>query len=130
AALAAAAPLQAQLREGTVQRPSVRSGLEAAATLQAGGWRRDALRTRLLVARVALGAGSLATAREQFELARPLRSRGTVADRVELCYVDALLRCTSGDVAGAERQLLQGLRLLDQYRAALGALELRATAAG
>jgi CHAT domain-containing protein len=130
AALARSASLHAQLLEGAVRRSSVRTGLEAAATLEAGGWRRDALRTRLLVARIALAAGSLATARDQFELARPLRSQGTVADRVELSYVDALLRCATGDVAGAERRLLHGLRLLDQYRAALGALELRATASG
>src|SRR5437763_5205651 len=130
AALARTAALHAQLLEGAVRRSSVRTGLKAASTLEAGGWRRDALRTRLLVARVALAAGLPAAAREQFELARELRPRGTVSDRVELSYVDALLRCAAGDVAEAERRLLRGLQLLDEYRAALGALELRATASG
>jgi hypothetical protein len=130
AALARAASLHAQLLEGNVSRSSVRSGLEVAAILAAAGWRRDELRTRLLVARIGVAAGSPAVARDQFELAQPLRRSGTVSDRVELCYVEALLRRADADVRRAERSLLRGLQLLDEYRAALGALELRATASG
>jgi hypothetical protein len=130
AALARSASLHARLLEGAVGRTSVRSGLEVAEMLAAAGWRRDELRTRLLVARIGVAVGSLAIARKQWELAQPLRRRGMVSDRVELCYVEALLRRAEGDVDGVERSLLRGVRLLDEYRAALGALELRATASG
>jgi len=129
AALARGACLRAQLLRGSVRRSSVRSGLAAAAALELAGWRREALRTRLLVARVALALGSR-TAMRQLELARPLGRSGTVADRIELCHARALLRLGEGDHAGAERLLAGGLELLDGYRAALGAADLRATASG
>ena len=130
AALARAVCLRAQLLEGSLRRSSLRSALAAAAVLEAAGWGRDALRTRLLVARVALAVGSHATARRQLELALPLRTRGTVADRIDIFHTRALLCLSEGDSAGAERQLAGGLRLLEDYRAALGAVELRATASG
>src|SRR5439155_10035621 len=64
------------------------------------------------------------------DAARPLERRGTVVDRIELRYVDARVRLDRGDRPGAERALRAGLRLLDDYRAVLGAFELRATASG
>jgi hypothetical protein len=130
AALARTACLRAQLVEGSLRPSSLRAGLDAAAVLELAGWRRDALRTRLVVARVALALGARRTARRQLELARPIGSRGTVADRTELCLTRALLRVSEGDRAGAERLLAGGLRALEDYRAALGAVELRATASG
>jgi hypothetical protein len=130
AALARAAALRAQLLEKRVARGSVRSGLEAAGVLDTAGWRRDALRTRLLSARVAIAVGSLGIAREQFELAGGLQTSGLVTDRVELRHVRALLLLAEGDRSGAQRELARGLQLLDEYRAALGAIELRAGASG
>ena len=129
-ALARAACLRARLLEGSLARSSLRSGLEAAALLERAGWRRDALRTRLLVARVALALGAHGDARRQLELARPLRRRATVADRIELCHTRALLHLADNDRAAAERLLGEGLRLLEEHRAAFGAVELRATASG
>jgi CHAT domain-containing protein len=82
----------------------------------------------LLVARLALATGSEATAHEQLALALPLRRRGTVADRIELNHARALLHIVNGNSGAASRALKQGLRLLEDYRAALGAVELRATA--
>jgi CHAT domain len=130
AAAARAVSLRAQLLEGRVNRSSLRSGLEAASVLGKAGWRRDALRTRLLAARVALAVGSRGVAHEQLELARRLRTRGTVTDRIELRHVHALLLLAEGHPAAAERELERGLALLDDYRAALGAIELRASASG
>ena len=130
AALARSAWLRARLLEGDLGRSSIRSGLGAATVLELAGWRRDALRTRLLVARIAIALGSHATARRQLDLARPLRASGTVTDRIELLHVRALLRLASGDRAGAARLLERGLVLLEDYRAALGAVELRAAASG
>jgi len=130
AALARAVGLRARLVAGTVSRSSVQSGLSAAAVLEQAGWRRESLRARLLVARTALAVGSNPVARRQLELAGALFKRGTVADRVEFCHVAALLRFAEGNTPAAERMLQRGLRLLDEYRAALGAVELRATASG
>jgi CHAT domain-containing protein len=130
AALARALCLRAQLLEGSLTRSSLRSGLKAAALLDTAGWRRDALRTRLLLTRVALDVGSRRTASRQFQLARSLRTGGTATDRIECAHTHALLRLAEGKRAVAERLLETGLRELGDYRAALGAVELRATAAG
>jgi CHAT domain-containing protein len=93
-------------------------------------WRLDALRTRLLLARIALEVGSPKTAWQQLELARSLRTRGTVADRIECAHTQALFRLAEGSPGMAERLLKAGLRQLEDYRAALGAVELRATVSG
>jgi hypothetical protein len=128
AALAGVTRLHAELLDGAVKPSTVRSGLAIAAVLESGGLRRDALRARLLVARIELERGARAAAVRQLEQARPLARSGTVADRVELLHTQSLARLAAGDGAGAERLLTRGLRLLEDYRAALGAFELRATA--
>jgi hypothetical protein len=130
AALARAARLRAELGQERPSRSGVRSGLAAADALEAAGWRRDALRTRLLLARALLASGSPARAGRQLELARGLHRRGTVVDRVELSHARALMRLSEGDRVGAERLLAAGLARLEDYRAALGAFELRSTASG
>jgi CHAT domain-containing protein len=130
AARARGALLRAQLLDGSVRASSVRSALLAAEVLEAAGWRRDALRTRLLAARLALAVGKSRAGLQQLVLARPLNGSGTVTDRIELCYVEAILRVADGQAAKAQRFLRHGLQLLDDYRAALGAVELRATATG
>src|SRR5437763_5243437 len=127
AALARAVVLRAALAEGGVGRSAVRSGLAAASVLESAGWRVEALRTRLLVVRLALMAGSTSTAHVQLDLAQALARHGTVADRVGLCHARGLLDIAEGRPARAERVLQSGLQLLDDYRAALGAVELRAT---
>ena len=128
AAMATAFCLQAQLSEGALKRSALRSGLRAAATLGAAGWKLEELRTRLVVVRVALALESQAAARRQLELTKPLGSSGTIADRIALWHCKALVRLKEGRVRDAQRALQTGLLLLDAYRAALGAVELRATA--
>lgn len=130
AALARAMLLRARLQQGGLQRASVRSALEAAAVLGTARWRGDELRTRLVAARVALAVGDGATAAEQLTLAQTLGTHGTVTDRIELHHARALQALSRGEPAAAERLLRRGLQLLDDYRGALGAIELRATASG
>jgi CHAT domain len=130
AALARGVWLDALRLSGDLRGSSVRSGLQAAAVLEHAGWRRDSLRMRLLVARIALEMGSLTTARRQLALAEPLRTTGTVTDRIELLHVRALIHLQRHEQAAAERLLGAGLRLLDEYRAVFGAAELRVTASG
>jgi hypothetical protein len=106
----------------------LRSGRRAAVTLDAGGWREEALRVRLSVARAAIELGSARVARRELAACAATRRHGPVADRIEAWHVEALVRLRVGDLAGAQRAVREGLRLLDGHRAALGASDLRATA--
>jgi hypothetical protein len=130
ASLARVAYLRAGLAAGAVGRSSLRSGLDAVAVLDGSGWHRDALRARVVAARVALRIGARTTARRQLTLARPLKARGSAVDRIELCQAEALLALADGRPEIAEQRLGRGMHLVDEYRAALGAVELRASASG
>ncbi|GAA0733762.1 CHAT domain-containing protein [Dactylosporangium roseum] len=59
-----------------------------------------------------------------------MRRDGTAELRARAHHAEALLRMAEGDRAGAERALRAGLRVLDAFRASLGATELRVHAAG
>lgn len=120
--------LAAAIGAGSVRPSALRSGRRAVATLSAAGWRSDAQRVRLLVARAAIELGSVAVARRELAACGSLRRTGQAADRIEARHVEALIRLREGDPSGAERAARAGLRLLDAYRAALGASDLRATA--
>ena len=130
AALARVALLRAQLAGGDVPRSALAAGARAAETLEQAGWDREALRARLVLARVSLARDTPATARVELERARGLASRGSLADRVELAHARALLLAAEGKPGAAARQVESGLRLLDDHQAALGSIELRAAAAG
>ncbi len=125
---AASLTLAASVARGAVRPSLLRTGLKAAAKLAATGYAVEELRARQLVARAAAEFGSLRLARREAEAASSLRRGGTVADRVEFWHVEALLRLAEGDALGGERALRRGLQLLEEYRAALGAVELRVTA--
>ncbi len=120
--------LAASVAAGRVSASELRSGRRAAAVLSDAGWREDALRLRLTVARAAIALGSVQLARRELAAASRLRRHTAVADRVETWHVTALIRSGEGDTAGALRAAREGLRLLELHRAALGASELRATA--
>jgi len=128
AARAAGLALAAAIIAGEVRRSTLRSGRRAAAILADAGWREDALRLRLTVARAAIELGSIQLARRELAASSPLRRRGPVADRVERWHVVALIRLAGGDAAGARQAARKGLRLLEDHRAALGASDLRASA--
>lgn len=120
--------LAAAIATGVVRRSALPAGRSAAANLSRAGWRADAERVQLLVARAAIALGSVDLARRELAACGSLRRSGQVADRIEAWHVEALIRLRSGDCSGAERAARAGLRLLDAYRAALGASDLRATA--
>ena len=123
AARAGGLALAAAIAAGEVRRSTLRSGRRAAAILADGGWRDDALRLRLTVARGAIELDSIQLARRELAASSPLRRRGPVADRVETWHVRALIRLAGGDAAGAQRAARNGLRLLEDHRA--GARSLR-----
>ncbi len=128
AARAAGFALAAAVAGGAVRQSTVRSGRRAAAILTAAGWREDALRVQLAVARAAIELGSVRLARRELAACTSLRRRGPAADRIEIRHVEALIRLAEGDDAGALRAVRSGLRLLEDHRAALSASDLRATA--
>ena len=128
AARAAGLALSAAIAAGEVRRSTLRSGRRAAAILAAGGWREDALRLRLAVARAAIELDSIEVARRELAACAPLRRRGPVADRVETWHVMALIRMAGGDADAAQQAARRGLRLLEDHRAGLGASDLRASA--
>jgi len=130
AALARGIALRALVLAGRVRRSSLRAAFDAIAVLERAGWRRDALRLRVVIAKAALVIGDSATAGEQLDLARRLWRSGTATDRVELCQARGRLALAQGDPVAAERLFEQGISIVDEYRAALGAAELRATASG
>ncbi|MGA2014969.1 MAG: CHAT domain-containing protein, partial [Solirubrobacteraceae bacterium] len=120
--------LAAAIESGSVRPSALAAGRRAAATLAAAGWRDEALRVRLSVARAAIALGSLDVGRRELAACSALRRRGPVADRIEAWHVEALVRLARDDPAGAQRAARAGLALLEDYRAALGASDLRATA--
>jgi tetratricopeptide (TPR) repeat protein len=128
AARACGFALAASVAAGRVTESALRSGRRAAAILSGAGWRQDALRLRLTIARAAIVLGSIKLARRELAAASRLRRRAAVADRVETWHVMALIRLGEGDTAGAQQAARNGLQLLEHHRAALGASELRATA--
>jgi tetratricopeptide (TPR) repeat protein len=120
--------LAAAVALGRVPESALGSGRRAAAILSGAGWRHEALRLRLTVARAAIVLGSIKLARRELAAATRLRRHAAVEDRVETWHVTALIRLREGDAAGAQQAARHGLRLLEDHRAALGASELRATA--
>jgi CHAT domain-containing protein len=128
AARAAGLALSAANAAGTARPSGLRAGRRAATTLSAAGWREEALRVRLAVARAAIQLGARRVARQELAACAPLRRRGPVADRIEAWHVEALARLAVGDRRGAQSAARHGLGLLESYRAALGATDLRATA--
>lgn len=95
--------------------------------LGAAGFTVPALDARILAAQIALHLGRPSVARDELALASMARRRGPVALRSRAWYAEAMLRLAEGDRRGAEAALRAGVRILNRYRATLGATELRAS---
>jgi tetratricopeptide (TPR) repeat protein len=132
AATAAAAP-----REPLTAHPAVKpvpalaleEGPSLAESLEAAGWRLQALETRIATARAALDSGDAGAALEVLSNRRPPSRRSSADERVRAWYAEALWRLASGNRPGALRALRAGLRVAEEHRVAFGATELRARAA-
>ncbi|WP_143265569.1 CHAT domain-containing protein, partial [Amycolatopsis lexingtonensis] len=130
AALAGYLGLRARWEGGDRGTAVIRAGRRSAAALMRAGWVMEALDARLIVARAALEAGRIVVARR--ELADPAFAHdGRPAEQqARAWHAQALLRLSEGDRAGAEHAILAGMRVLERFRASLGATELRVHAAG
>ncbi|MDQ3979066.1 MAG: CHAT domain-containing tetratricopeptide repeat protein [Actinomycetota bacterium] len=100
-----------------------------AAELEAHGWPVEALHVRTFAGRVALALDRPAIARAELAQAGAARRRGTAELRAQAWLATALLRLAEEDRRGAKRALARGIAVVDEYRATLGATELRANAA-
>ena len=128
AARAGGLELAAAIAAGAVSRGAIASGRRAAVTLAAAGWSAEARRVQLAVARAAIELGAVRTAKRELAACAPLFRRGPIDDRIEAWHVEARVRLATGDLPGARRAARRGLAVLEEYRAVLGAADLRATA--
>jgi tetratricopeptide (TPR) repeat protein len=106
-------------------RGHLRAATRVAGQLAEAGWPAAALDARLYAARLAAGRPEAAA---ELRRVRAAARRGPAELRARAWHAEALLRELDGDRAGARRALRAGIRVLDRYRAALGATELRSLA--
>jgi hypothetical protein len=101
----------------------------ARAGVEAAGLSAAALEAALYAAHLALELGRRRAAERELARASRARRRGPADVRGRAWHAEALLRLAHGDRRGAEAALRAGLGALERGRAALGAGELRASAA-
>ncbi len=130
AALAGFTAVQADVDTGQISPTTRRLAAACHRALRESDRPRTADDLALLRARIALADRRPQRARALLAELRARRGRGPADLRVRAWHAEALVRLAEGRPAAARRALLAGLRVLDEFKAALGALELRATAAG
>jgi tetratricopeptide (TPR) repeat protein len=130
AALASYVALRARWQSGERTAGTIRAGRRAVRALAEAGWAVEALDARLIVARTALDLGRTGSARRQLTDAATARSTGPAELRARAWHATALLRLSDGDDRGAQSALRAGMGVLENFRASLGATELRAHASG
>lgn len=121
--------VRARWESGNRTATTQRAALASAEALAAAGQVVVALDARLVAAQIALHRRKVGEAECLLGGAR-VRRRAPAELRTRAWYAQALLRTARGDSAGADRALRAGWRVLDDYRASLGATELRASVAG
>jgi len=130
ALLARAVALRARTEDAGPSPRLERDLLRTAEELAGAGWSAAALELRLAAARIATDRGDRRGVLAAVDAAREVRrNRRAPADvRVRAWHAEALGRLAADDPRGAEAALAAGLRILEDHRAALGAMELRAHA--
>jgi CHAT domain-containing protein/tetratricopeptide (TPR) repeat protein len=99
---------------------------QIATELDVQGWPVEAAHVRTFAGRLALALGRPTVARRELEQAAAARTRGTADQRAQAWHAAALLQLAEGHRGGAKRALSRGMAVVDEYRASLGATELRA----
>lgn len=130
AALARYLALRARWRLGRRSAAALRSGLATVEALTAAGWTAAAGDARVIVALMALESGRDDLARRELAKTGRARRSGPALVRIRAWHATALLRLHGGDRRGAVSALRAGLRVLDDFRAGLGATELRVHSSG
>jgi tetratricopeptide (TPR) repeat protein len=102
----------------------------AADDLGAAGWPPAALEARLLAGQLAFERGWTRRGSQQLRQASRQRHRGPALLRARRWYCEALVRRGEGNRRGAAIAIRTAVRILDEHRAGLGAIDLRAFASG
>jgi len=129
-ALARLAGLMSRLSTESRSRISLRQVEQAADALDATHWSAAATEACVLAGTLAQERGRTAAARRYWQRASQGRNQGPATVRARAWYATALLRQATGDSGGAAKAARAGLRIVDEYRASMGATDLRAYAAG
>ena len=106
-----------------------RAAIASAEALAAAGQAIAALDARLVAAQIAIHRRRADEAESVLAGTR-VRRRAPAELRMRAWYAHALLRAERGNGSGTERALRAGWRLMEDYRASLGATELRVSVAG
>lgn len=130
AALAGYLRLRARWDSGQRGAATLRSGQRTVTALIDAGWVVAALDARLIVARLAMDLGRPALAKRELAAMGRAGRDGPADVRARSWHATALLRLCDDDRRGADSALRAGVRVLDRFRAGLGASELRAHASG
>jgi tetratricopeptide (TPR) repeat protein len=129
-ALARLAALRARCSTGPARAADVRTAVAVADALTAAHWPAAALDARILAATLLRKRGQRADTVAHLREAARARRAGPAMLRARGWYAEALRRDEAGNVRGARAAIRTGLRVLDEHRAALGATDVRAHAAG
>ncbi|MEV4056038.1 CHAT domain-containing protein [Amycolatopsis sp. NPDC049688] len=130
AALGGYLALRARRDSGLRTTAMLRSGQRTVAALTGAGWMVAALDARLIVASLALALGRPAVAEAELTVVGRAGRGGPAELRARAWHATALLRLVHGDRRGADAAVRAGVRVVDRFRAGLGASELRAHASG
>jgi tetratricopeptide (TPR) repeat protein len=120
--------LQATAAAGAPSAEVERDARSLAPKLARHHWPVQALESVVMAARAAIDGGRLGAARVALAGAPAAGRRAPASVRVRTWYAEALLRLAQGDRRGALVAIRAGLRIADDYRATLGATELRVRA--
>jgi len=118
--------VQAASAGGDCSPRTLRAALQSAEELGAAGWVVAAIDARILAARIALDLGKIDEAAAELTTASRARNRGLADVRSRAWHAQALLCLARNQRKRAETSLRAGLEVLEEYRASIGATELRA----
>lgn len=118
--------LKARWASGERSAVLLRSATATAERLESGGWPDAADEARIVAARVALTLGRPAG----HLLSSVGRSRGRASTQIAAWHALALERWARDDLGGAVAAVKAGLQVTEEHAEVLGALDLRARAAG
>jgi CHAT domain-containing protein len=130
AAVARLTVLRAEDLGGRRSPADLRIAEGAVTTLVQAQWPAAAVEARLLAASLLQRRGQAGRAALHLHEAARARGSGPAMLRARGWYAEALQRAQSGQRRGAYSAITAGLRILDEHRAALGATDMRAHAAG
>ncbi|MET7418464.1 CHAT domain-containing tetratricopeptide repeat protein [Dactylosporangium sp. NPDC005555] len=124
-ARARVAELAAVVASGRAHRGTLRDLRTAGRTLVEAGWPQPGWEALLDAAQLAVDLGEHGTAADLLDEAAAAAKLGPAPLRVRWSHVRARLELARGATAEAARVATAGLRIADEFRASLGATELR-----